>query len=126
MDRAGVMMSTLCAIHCLAGAVLAGVSSVAPVLSDRRLELAFTVSAIAIAFVALIRAARRHKSRTPAMIAALGVASLVLARVGVVDAEALEVTLSIAGGVLLVSAHVINLRECRRVDSCCAVATTRG
>lgn len=121
-DRAGVLASTLCAAHCFANGALAGVSGVAPILADRRIELGLTASAISLAVLALLSSYRRHHCRRPVAVGALGVVSLSFARLPNLDPKALETALSITGGALLVLAHLINLRERRRVDSCCSTA----
>lgn len=119
-DHAGVAASTLCAVHCLAGGVLAGVSGVAPVFTDSRVEIASATLAVALAASALAGAYRRHGRCLPCILGGFGIAALAVARLAHLGSEAVEAAVSLAGGGLLVTAHVTNIRALRCARACCA------
>ena len=119
-DRAGVAASALCAVHCLAGAVLASVSGVAPVFADVGVEIAFASLAVVLAASALAGAYRRHGRCKPCILGALGIVALAVARLAHLGSEAAEAAMSVAGGGLLVTAHVTNIRALRCARACCA------
>ncbi|HEV2622093.1 MAG TPA: MerC domain-containing protein [Frateuria sp.] len=116
-DRFGAVASFLCAIHC---AALPFVLALLPLLglqflADIRFERAFVVFACVLALLTLVNGYRRHRRPVPLMLAFPGLWLLLL---GVTVAEqyqlALHATLVTCGGVLLASAHFVNLRIDRR------------
>lgn len=113
-DRIGATASFLCAIHC---ALLPFVLALLPFLgleflADQRFERGFVLFACALALIALIRGFRRHQQPLPLLLAAPGLALLLL---GVTYAESYSVVLHsvlvTCGGLLLASAHFVNLRR---------------
>ena len=113
-DRLGAMASFLCAIHC---ALLPFVLALLPFLgleflADQRFERGFVLFACALALIALIRGFRRHQQPLPLLLAVPGLALLLL---GVTYAENYSVilhgVLKTSGGLLLASAHFVNLRR---------------
>jgi hypothetical protein len=113
-DRIGATASFLCAIHC---ALLPFVLALLPFvglefLADHRFERGFVLFACALALVALIRGFRRHQRPLPLLLAAPGLALLLL---GVTYAEGYSIILHsvlvTCGGLLLASAHFVNLRR---------------
>lgn len=116
-DRIGATASFLCAIHC---ALLPFVLALLPFLgleflADHRFERGFVLFACALALFALIRGFRRHQARLPLLLAAPG---LVLLLLGITYAEGysliLHSVLVTCGGLLVASAHFVNLRRDRR------------
>jgi hypothetical protein len=112
-DRFGAIASFLCAIHC---AALPFVLALLPLvglefLADHRIERAFVVFACALALLTLVNGYRRHRRPGSLMLAFPGLSLLLL---GVSVAEqypiALHSVLVTCGGVLLASAHFVNLR----------------
>lgn len=120
-DRVGATASFLCAIHC---ALLPFVLTALPLiglgfLASHRFERYFVMFAVALALVSLITGYRRHRHRMPLRLAIPGLALLLL---GVTWAEAypivLHATLVTCGGLLVASAHFINLWIDRRHPHC--------
>ncbi|KPF54105.1 CHASE2 domain-containing sensor protein [Novosphingobium capsulatum] len=110
LDRFGVILSGLCMIHCLAGLFLVGVLGLGggvllnPEIHHIGLVLAIVISAATIGMGAL-----RHGHRLPL---ALGLAGLALMTAAVmVGHGAAESVLTIAGVLLVASAHVVNMRR---------------
>jgi hypothetical protein len=120
-DRLGIAASTLCAIHCLAGALIAGAPGVASVLFDERIELVLVCAAVLIAAFALGMGFRNHHQTQPLVPAGVALAAFAAARL-VHGAAVAEVALSVTGAALLVTAHLMNLRALRREDACCEAA----
>lgn len=116
-DRVGATASFLCAIHC---AVLPFVLALLPFiglqfLADHRFERGFVMFACALALLAMVRGYRRHQIALPLLLAAPGLALLLL---GVTFAEHYSIivhsVLVTCGGLLVASAHFVNLRSDRR------------
>lgn len=127
-DRVGAAASFLCAIHC---ALLPFVLALLPILgleflADHRFERGFVMFACALALLALVRGYRRHQGRLPLMLAAPGLALLLL---GVTFAEnysiVLHSVLVTCGGLMLASAHFVNLRADHRLAHDNAAVGTR-
>jgi len=118
-DRIGAAASFLCAIHC---ALLPFVLTLLPFiglefLADHRFERGFVLFACVLALFALVRGFRRHQSSLPLLLAAPGLALLLL---GVTFAETHSIILHsvmvTCGGLLLAAAHFLNLRHDRHDD----------
>lgn len=110
LDRIGVLLSGLCALHCLAGVFLVaglglgGEVLLAPVIHRIGLALAIGVGAIT-----LVLGVVRHGDPLPLQVGAAGIALMAVALfVGHGTAEAV---LTIAGVTLLAWAHLRNLRH---------------
>jgi hypothetical protein len=116
-DRIGAAASFLCAIHC---AALPFVLALLPLLgltflADHAFERGFAMFASALALVSLARGYRRHRQPLPLSLALPGLSLLLI---GVTFAESYSIglhsTLVACGGLLVASAHFINLRVDRR------------
>ena len=110
LDRIGVLLSGLCALHCLAGLLLVaglglgGEFILAPVIHRVGLALAIGVGA-----ATLVLGVVRHGDPLPLQVGAAGIALMAVALfVGHGTAEAV---LTIAGVTLLAWAHLRNLRH---------------
>ena len=118
-DRLGAIASFLCAIHCaLLPFVLAALPLVGlEFLADHRFERGFVAFACVLAVVALVRGFRRHQQPLPLLLAVPG---LILLISGVTWAEGglvlVHSGLVTTGGLLLATAHFINLRRDRPVQ----------
>ncbi|MBX3275669.1 MAG: MerC domain-containing protein [Sandaracinaceae bacterium] len=119
-DRVGIVASSACAVHCVAGAVLAGAAGVAGAIADERVELALLVVALGIAALVLGSSYAKHRDARPALLALGALAPLALARALEWEPEGIEVALSVLGAACLVGAHVLNLRATRRAHACAA------
>jgi hypothetical protein len=111
-DRVGATASFLCAVHC---ALLPFVIALLPLiglgfLADHRFERIFVACAAALASVTIVTAWRRHRKLHALFLLVPGIA-LLLAGI-VIDIEQrewLHTVLVVCGGVLVASAHVVNL-----------------
>ncbi|MET0331352.1 MAG: MerC domain-containing protein [Dyella sp.] len=116
-DRVGAAASFLCAIHC---AALPFVLALLPLLgltflADHAFERGFVLFASVLALVSLTRGYRRHRQPLALSLALPGLSLLLI---GVTFAESYSIglhsTLVACGGLLVASAHFINLRMDRR------------
>ena len=110
LDRAGVLLSGLCLVHCLAGLGLVGVLGLgggvllAPQWHEAGLALALVIGALGLG----LGFVRHRDGVTLALgMAGLGLMALALA----VGHGAREAILTIAGVSLVASAHIRNLRR---------------
>lgn len=117
VDRVGASASLLCAIHC---AALPFVLVLLPFvglgfLANDTFERAFVVVASVLALFALTRGFRHHQQPLPLVMGGFGIALLALGVSSVMahPAAVHSVVVSL-GGLLLASAHVVNLRHGRR------------
>ena len=116
-DRVGATASFLCAIHC---ALLPFVLTALPLLglgflAGHEFERGFVMFAATLALFALVNGWRRHRRPLPLLLAAPGLALLLL---GVTWAAsypiAVHSVMVTCGGLLLASAHFVNLYIDRR------------
>ena len=111
-DRLGATASFLCAVHC---ALLPFVIALLPLiglgfLADHRFERVFVACAAALASVTIFTAWRRHRKLHALFLLVPGI-GLLLAGI-VIDIaryQWLHTSLVVCGGVLVASAHVVNL-----------------
>jgi len=137
LDLAGIAASALCAVHCLLGpAVLALAPAMGRFWTDPLTHWAIALVVGPVALVAVWRGARIHGRRWLLPPTALAVALICAALIVPPLLEAghahshehahghhhgdaswahqLETALTVAGGVLLVAVHAVNLRGCLR------------
>jgi hypothetical protein len=110
MDRVGILLSGLCAVHCILGIVLVtglglgGEAFLAPSIHRTGLALAVLVGILTLGIGAL-----RHGNVTPI---AIGGCGIVLMAAGLVVPHGFpEAGLTVAGVALVAAAHIRNLRH---------------
>ncbi len=110
LDRAGVVLSGLCALHCLASiAIISGLGIgggifLAPVVHEVGLVIACIVAGVAIGWGAL-----KHRRAAPFVIAMMGLTFMGGALAAPHGIE--EAVLTIIGVALVTAGHVLNLRS---------------
>lgn len=110
LDRAGIALSGLCAIHCVLSVVivsalgLSGSALLAPVIHEFGLMLAVAIGAVTLGV-----GVARHGRTGPLLIGAAGIALMALALAVGHGYE--EAVLTIAGVALVALAHIRNLRH---------------
>jgi hypothetical protein len=125
-DLAGISASTLCVVHCLATPLLV---VFVPVLEavEKQTHAVFALAILAIGLLAFLPGYRRHRHWQLVIMAIVG---FILISLGVTAphgmlSESAEVVATVAGGILLVAAHVTNAYFCRYCRHCgedgCAV-----
>ena len=110
LDRVGIVLSGLCALHCILSIVLVsalglgGQALLAPSIHEIGLALAVAVGAVTLGI-----GAWRHGALGPLLIGTCGVA--LMASALLVGHGLPEALLTIAGVVLVAAAHIRNLRH---------------
>jgi hypothetical protein len=110
LDRVGVLLSGLCALHCVLGIVLVsalglgGGALLAPAIHEIGLALAIIVGIITLGLGVM-----RHGRTGPLLIGAAGIALMSAALL--VGHGLPEAVLTIAGVALVATAHIRNLRH---------------
>ncbi|ROO24438.1 hypothetical protein SAOR_14680 [Salinisphaera orenii MK-B5] len=112
LDKTAVALSGLCLVHCLALPLLIAVFPVLgfTVVEHETFHQLILIVVIPTTAIALGVGCRRHRSRLVAVLGILGVLALVVAAfvVHAMGTEALERTVTVAGGLVLAAAHVRN------------------
>jgi hypothetical protein len=119
-DRAGVLVSTACAVHCtllplaIAAMPLLGAGG----LLDARVEWTFIASTALIGTTAHVRAyVRDHRHVAPGLIFAAGLSLVLCARLLLEDHRLGPYTVGL-GGLLAAVSHFANRRLCRCCREC--------
>jgi len=109
-DRLGVLLSCLCAVHCVAGIVLvAGLGIGGSVLLNPAIHKVGLLVATIVAAIAIGMGALRHRRRLPLVVAMIG-----LGFMGgglAVGHGTLEMVLTVIGVTLVAAGHFLNLRK---------------
>jgi MerC mercury resistance protein. len=119
LDVLGIGASLICALHC---AVLPLMMTVLPLLglemfSNEKLEYALLSCTFLVGCISLFRGYRyHHHTAKPLLLFALGFVLLLTGHF--LAPENLEALLISAGAILVIIAHVWNLRECRHCRIC--------
>ena len=109
LDRAGVVLSGLCALHCIASLILlsglglGGGFLLSPVIHEVGLVIAFLIAGVAIGWGAL-----KQRRAAPFVIAMMGLTFMGGALASPHGAQ--EAVLTIVGVALVTAGHVLNLR----------------
>jgi len=112
-DRAAILLSGLCLVHCLAGALLvAGMTVLGGWLSHDVHAVGLLV-ALPLAVVALWRGMQIHGRWEVVGLGAFGI-GLMAASLFAAHGERFEIGASVAGVIVLALAHVWNMRASRR------------
>ena len=118
LDKVGAFASAACAVHCLLSGVALGLLSVVGLgfIGSVTTDIVFMVVTLSVAGLAIFSGLRKHHSLLPAGIFAVGLLAIVLSHFilkspGDTRPESpLVTTLSVLGGLCLVTFHVVNLR----------------
>ncbi|MBW8784427.1 MAG: MerC domain-containing protein [Novosphingobium sp.] len=110
LDRVGVLLSGLCAVHCVAGLVLVTLLGLGGgVLLNPAIHEIGLVLAIGVGVMTLGLAALRHGRTGPLLLGGCGLA--LMASALSIEHGPREALLTIAGVTLLAAAHIRNLRH---------------
>ena len=114
-DKAAVILSGLCLVHCLALPVLIAILPFVDALGDEHLHAELLLAVIPISVFAFVIGFRRHRSLTVVAVGVLGMAVLALggtyvhSRYGI----AADRAMTVAGSAILAIAHFFNSRRAR-------------
>jgi hypothetical protein len=120
LDRAGIVASSLCAIHCALFSLLPVVSSVAAgLVVGAWLERLLVIVAVLLGLASLLSSFLFvHRDARPLSLLTVGLAALATRSLAS-ELSAWEVVCSIVAACFLVSAHLYNLRVTSCCDRCC-------
>lgn len=119
-DRAGVVVSTVCAVHCTLLPLVAGLLPIVGLqhFVDERIELTLVTLTALVGVVGHARAYRlRHRHVGPGLLFVAGLSLIVVTRLSQTETVVEPVALG-CGGAFAAAAHWINLRLCRCCDDC--------
>ncbi len=109
LDRMGVILSGLCALHCIAGLLLvAGLGLGGELLFAPAIHRVGLALAIAVGGITLVMGVIRHGDPRPLQVGAAGLGLMIVALV--MGHNSTEAVLTIGGVALLGWAHLRNLR----------------
>jgi hypothetical protein len=121
-DRLGIAMSLVCLVHCLALPIAVAVLPLvaAQWLQANTFHAAMALGLLPVALLAVVPGLRMHGRVS---VAAAMAAGLSLLSTAAFAGERLltrewEIGLTVAGGAILVTAHVVNLVLCRACPAC--------
>ncbi len=114
LDRWGMVVSSLCLIHCLALPLVAAFLPLlaVPLAGDEWVHSVLLAIALPVSGMALVRGFRAHRAAGPAILGAFGLAGIACAIV--VRADMAERILTVAGGLLVARAHWLNWKSHHR------------
>ncbi len=135
LDRFAILLSGLCAIHCIALPIIA---SIIPLLTatvhhgnevhEFRFHQFIILFIVPVSLIALITGFRSHRKILPLVIAGIGIAILTFIALfaeqlltdNVIPHEG-ETLLTITGGLIHVAGHILNLQATRKKQAhCCS------
>ncbi len=110
LDRVGVLLSGLCALHCVAGLLLvAGLGLSGEVLFAPAIHRVGLAMAIVVGAITLVLGVVRHGDPRPLQLGGAGLGLMIVALV--LGHSSAEAFLTIGGVTLLAWAHLRNLRH---------------
>lgn len=133
-DRFAILLSSLCAIHCIALPIIAGLIPLLSVtiehghsIHDFWFHQFIIMFIVPISLVALITGFRSHKNWTPVVIAGLGLIILAMTSLFIEDFLAInqlpskvETVFTVTGGIIHAIGHILNVIASRNITLDCA------
>lgn len=121
-DRAGVIVATLCFIHCVAGPAMIAFGGFSSLIAfSERTEILFMLASATIGTTVLLPGyRRRHRRRSCLAMFGSGMAALLAHRYA--HRGLAEPAMALTGTSLIIGAHILNHRY-SRVCSCCESAS---
>lgn len=118
LDKIGVGASLLCAVHC---ALLPVVFTTLPLLGvelleNEKVESGFILFSAVVGCVALYSGCKKHRKKLPLVLFITGISLLVFAHYFLEGG--MEVSIKMTGATTIISAHIINWRNCRECERC--------
>lgn len=116
LDQAGMLASSLCALHCLAMPVIVGMLPLLGLtfLADEQTEWTLIAVAFLLGLSSLLPGyVRRHRRWQPMAMFVFGAGLIMTVRLLFEDSQAVELIGVTLGGLCLMTAHALNLRYSR-------------
>jgi len=118
-DKAGILLSVLCCIHCMAiPALMIFAPSIGHVFEEEWIHLLGFFFVVPLGLYAFISKIKVHADKRPLYIGLVGILFLVLGHLAHETlshdvGELVELSASVVGGISLVCAHLLNIKLCR-------------
>lgn len=121
-DKLGIFASAACLVHCLALPLLIPLLPALALVPHTGVHALLLIPIVSLSLLALLPGYRRHRSRFVGVAALAGIAlcSVAVGAEALFHIESLDLPFTVAGGLLLVSAHLANLRQMRARQLCAA------
>jgi len=115
-DRAGLLASGLCLIHCLIGPII---FLAYPTLSqfdglDSAIHLILLPSVMIVALLSFVTSYRQHLNKGPILLGTIGIALLLISFYFGEVTQTINTTIpAIVGSLILIGSHLWNIQACR-------------
>ena len=125
-DRKGVLLASLCLVHCVAGPVLLSFAGFASLINvSEKFEPLFLLGSAAMGGIALVPAYRKKHGRIACLaMFGSGLLCLLLRRRFALGTIAIEPVAAAIGASLIIGAHLLNLRFSKRCGCCDPLSET--
>ncbi len=127
-DRRGMLLASLCFIHCVAGPIVLSYAGFASLIgASEKLEPLFLIGSGAMGIIAFVPAYRKkHGRRSCLALFVSGLCCLLLRRHIAFPALSVEPVMTAVGAGLIIGAHFLNLRFSRNCQCCDPSPETTG
>ena len=114
-DKLGIFASAACLVHCLALPLLIPLLPALALVPHTGVHALLLLPIIGLSLLALLPGYRRHRSRFvgAAALAGITLCTIAVGAEALFHIESLDVPFTVVGGMLLVGAHIANLRRMR-------------
>ena len=115
-DRAGLVASGICLIHCLAGpiAVLAYPTLALEGYLHKSIHLFLLPSVMVVALLSFVSSYRQHQNKGPIFLGTLGIALLLISFLMEEVTPSISATVpAVFGSIILIGSHLWNIQACR-------------
>jgi len=109
-DRIGMFCSSLCVIHCLAAPIILMLGLTGVVASLLTAEIIHTILIVPVALMIVMTLPSIYKRDRNIRLIIIGLTGLALLVSALIFGEKYEVAFSVAGGILVIMYHTVNLR----------------
>lgn len=119
-DRRGMLIASLCFVHCVAGPILLSFAGLASLVNvSEKFEPLFLIGSAAMGVIALVPAYRKNHGRVSCLaLFASGILCLLLRHYAGWRIISIEPVAVLLGASLIIGAHALNLRYSRRCRCC--------
>ena len=121
LERAGMIASFACAVHCALTPLVIGVVPFLGMrfLADERAEWILVGVSMAIGISTLLPAyIRRHRQAKPLLLFASGLCLILLGHLGPAAGPLTEMPMAVSGGLLVTASQLLNRRLCQSFTTC--------
>jgi len=112
LDMGGVFVGAACAVHCVAFSLVPALLVGFGAALGERLELGLVLSAVLLGSLAVAIGLRRHRRWGVALLFGLATVLLGSGLVGDSLNQGLGTLLTVGGGAMMITAHLLNARYC--------------